>query len=130
MPTAPANQNKAASERFIPPIELITENNIGIHDKENILDEYKRIGNTVAAMLKNRAGLRPDSHVLDVGCGTGRVAAPLTEYLTTGSYTGIDVVKSSIEWCEEVFRDFENFHFIHTDLYSKFYNPNASLTAE
>jgi len=114
----------------IPPIELIADNNIGIHDKENVLDEYKRIGVSVATMLKNRVGLRPESHVLDVGCGTGRVARPLTEYLTAGSYTGIDVVKSSIEWCRENFGDVENFRFVHADLYSKFYNPDASLTAD
>jgi ubiquinone/menaquinone biosynthesis C-methylase UbiE len=113
-----------------PPIELITANNVGIHDKENVLDEYKRIGIYVATTLQNRAGLRPESDVLDVGCGTGRVAIPLTEYLTTGSYTGIDVVKSSIEWCQSAFRNFENFRFVHADLYSKFYNPDASMTAE
>lgn len=115
---------------LVPPIELITQNNVGIHDKENVLNEYNKIGNYIATVLKNRAGLRPESHVLDVGCGTGRVAIPLTEYLTTGSYTGVDVVKSSIEWCASAFRDFQNFRFVHADLYSEFYNPSASLTAE
>lgn len=121
---------RRSTRNFVPPIELIAENNIGIHDKENVLDEYKRIGTSIAKMLKTRTGLRPESDVLDVGCGTGRVAMHLTEYLTTGSYTGIDVVKSSVEWCQDVFRDFPNFRFIHANLYSKFYNPDASLTAE
>ena len=115
---------------LIPPIEIIAGNNIGIHDKENILDEYERIGNSVAAMLKNQAGLQPESDVFDVGCGTGRVAMPLTEYLTTGSYSGIDVVESSVEWCREAFHDFSNFHFFHVDLYSEFYNSDASFKAE
>lgn len=115
---------------LVPPIELIAENNIGIHDKENVLDEYKRIGAYIAAVLKSRVGMQPDSDVLDMGCGTGRVARSLTDYLTTGSYTGVDIVKSSVEWCRENFRDFPNFHFIHADLYSKFYNPDATMTAE
>lgn len=127
-PSARREDGRAAG--LIPPIELITANNVGIHDKENVLDEYKRIGVAVSTMLKNRAELQPESDVLDVGCGTGRVAIPLADYLTTGSYTGIDVVKSSIEWCEKAFRDFPNFRFVHADLYSKFYNPDAAQTAE
>lgn len=115
---------------LVPPIELIIENKIGIRNKENVLDEYKRIGNYIATVLKNRAGLHPESDALDMGCGTGRVARSLTEYLTTGSYTGVDIVESSIEWCRDNFRNFHNFRFIHADLYSKFYNPTASLTAE
>jgi ubiquinone/menaquinone biosynthesis C-methylase UbiE len=66
---------------LVPPIELITENKIGVRDKENFIDEYKRMGTFIATMLKNGAGLQPESDVLDMGCGTGRVARPLTEYL-------------------------------------------------
>ena len=126
----PARQEDRKAASLVPPIELITANNVGIHDKENILEEYNRIGTAITTMLKNRAELRPESDVLDVGCGTGRIAIPLTDYLTTGSYTGIDVVASSIQWCRKAFRDFKNFRFIHAKLYSKFYNPGASLTAE
>ena len=36
-------------------------------------------------------GLRPDDYVVDVGCGSGRLAKPLADYLR-GPYLGIDVV--------------------------------------
>ena len=38
-------------------------------------------GEELVGMLKKHAGLLPTGRVLDVGCGIGRVAAPLTEYL-------------------------------------------------
>lgn len=117
---------RRGSRNLVPPVELIVGNNIGTHDKEHIVDEYKKVGAKVASKLKDQAGVRPESDVLDVGCGTGRVAM----YLTTGSYTGIDVVKSSIEWCQKAFRDFPNFRFVHADLYSEFYNSGAVLKAE
>ncbi|HUF55079.1 MAG TPA: class I SAM-dependent methyltransferase [Thermohalobaculum sp.] len=114
---------------LIPPLEVIDANRIGIHDRENVIAEYNKISTFMFNVLKGRAGLKETSDVLDVGCGTGRVAMPLTRFLTTGSYTGIDIVKSSIDWCQEAFRDFPNFRFVHADLYSEYYNPEATLKA-
>src|SRR4051812_33177243 len=107
-----------------PPVELIAQTNVGIHDKENVMKEYRKIGTYMFTVLKNRAKVLPDSRILDMGCGLGRVAAPFTEYLTDGTYTGVDVVKESIDWCTQAYRPFKNFRFIHADLYSKFYNPS------
>ena len=41
--------------------------------------------------LVKHYGLRRDGYLIDVGCGSGRLAKPLSEYLA-GSYLGIDVV--------------------------------------
>ena len=41
----------------------------------------------------------PDHKVLEIGCGIGRMAVPLTQYLSTGTYDGIDVVADGINWC-------------------------------
>src|SRR4051794_26342926 len=56
-------------------------------------------------------GLRRDEDVLDVGCGIGRTAIPLTEYLSEhGSYRGFDISRESIEWCSrEITSRFPNF---------------------
>jgi len=78
------------------------------------------------------AYLRPHEQVLDIGCGTGRMARPLTKYLTGGSYDGIDIVAPSIEWCQQTYAPrFPNFHFHFSDIYNKAYNPTGKhLAAE
>jgi SAM-dependent methyltransferase len=42
-------------------------------------------------------GLRKDDYVIDVGCGSGRLAKPLSQYLS-GKYLGIDVVPDLIDY--------------------------------
>jgi len=38
------------------------------------------------------AGLAPDGDLVDVGCGSGRLAVYLVDHLQAGSYLGTDVV--------------------------------------
>jgi SAM-dependent methyltransferase len=42
-------------------------------------------------------GLRPDGYVVDVGCGSGRLAQPLADYLH-GRYLGIDIVPKLVDY--------------------------------
>jgi SAM-dependent methyltransferase len=72
------------------------------------------------------AGLTPGDAVLEPGCGTGRMAKPLSRYLTSGSYDGFDVVPSAIEWCEQNIKH-PNFRFRHVDVRNRYYNPDGSL---
>jgi SAM-dependent methyltransferase len=115
---------------LIPPFELVTANNVGIHDAENILAEYIRIGEHIVKRLQQMAGLAPDSDVLDVGCGTGRVARAMANFLASGTYTGVDIVESSIGWCQEAFRQYEKFKFVHADVHSVFYNADGTSLPE
>ena len=39
-------------------------------------------------------GLQPKNYVIDLGCGAGRLAKPLSEYLT-GRFLGLDIVPTS-----------------------------------
>jgi SAM-dependent methyltransferase len=72
--------------------------------------------------------LRPEDRVLDVGCGSGRMAVPLTEYLTTGSYEGFDITADTVKWCQKkITPAFPNFRFRLVDVYNKTFNPNGSL---
>jgi SAM-dependent methyltransferase len=71
-------------------------------------------------------GLRPEHNVLDVGCGIGRMARPLTRYLTTGSYEGIDIVPRGIHWCvRNISSRYPNFHFQLADIQNQMYNPHG-----
>ncbi len=75
-------------------------------------------------LLKEYTSLQPDYSVLDVGCGIGRAAVPLTQYLSTkGKYEGFDVVKKGIDWCRKnISKDFSNFNFQHISLNNDLYN--------
>jgi SAM-dependent methyltransferase len=46
-------------------------------------------------------GLTPNGYVVDVGCGSGRLAKPLAEYLK-GKYLGIDVVPDLVEYARRL----------------------------
>lgn len=76
-------------------------------------------------------GLKPDDCVLDVGSGIGRVAVPLTTYLSPeGEYWGFDIVRAGIAWCKShITPRYGNFHFLHCDIYNKFYSPNGRISA-
>lgn len=46
-------------------------------------------------------GLKDTDYLIDVGCGSGRLAKPLADYLT-GKYLGIDVVPGLVEYARKL----------------------------
>jgi SAM-dependent methyltransferase len=74
-------------------------------------------------------GLQPGHRILDVGCGIGNLAVGLREYLT-GSYEGIDIVPSAVEWCQRAITPrYPRFRFDHADVSSAAYNPHGAVNA-
>jgi len=68
--------------------------------------------------------LKPSDRVLDIGCGIGRMALPLTQYLEAGSYDGVDIVADGVDWCtQNITSRYEKFRFHHLDLGHAIYNP-------
>ena len=48
------------------------------------------------------AGLEPHHHVLDLGCGVGRLAVALSQYLDgRGRYVGLDTDRKAIRTCKK-----------------------------
>jgi SAM-dependent methyltransferase len=91
--------------------------------------DFYECGEVFFRYFTDIAGLKPHERVLDVGCGTGRMARPLTRYLTSGSYDGIDIVAPAIEWCERAYQRLSNFHFHFADICNQAYNPAGRLRA-
>ena len=87
--------------------------------------DFKVVGEAFRDYLVNLGGLRPDDRLLDVGCGCGRIAVPLTGYLSDkGSFEGFDIYKEGIEWCtRNITARRPNFRFRFADIYNKRYNP-------
>jgi SAM-dependent methyltransferase len=93
--------------------------------------DFLQIGHEMLRLLIACAGLTPRDSVLDVGCGIGRVALPLTQFLSdNGRYEGFDVVPSLIDWCAvHIARNYPNFRFQCVDLVNSFYNPTGGLAS-
>lgn len=93
--------------------------------------DFEKIGREFRNYFVDIGNLKPTERVLDVGCGIGRMAIPLTDYLSPqGGYWGFDIVKKGIDWCNErIAPKFSNFHFQHSDVYNKHYNPDGKVRA-
>lgn len=94
--------------------------------------DFKRIGEHYLTLFKEHCNLLPNHSVLDVGCGIGRIAIPLTKYLNNeGSYQGFDIVKTGIDWCKKnISKTNPNFMFTHIDLKNDLYNLKTEQAAK
>src|SRR5262245_61741305 len=62
-------------------------------------EEFESLGRIKLRFLTEH-GLTPESRVLDVGCGTGQLAAPLVGYLSDrGRYCGTDIAPEAVAFC-------------------------------
>ena len=92
--------------------------------------DYVRVGQQFKQLFID-AGLQPHHAILDVGCGIGRAAAPLVDYLDeAGRYAGFDVMAQAIDWCKaNIAVGDPRFAFLHADMHSDRYNPEGSQPA-
>lgn len=73
-------------------------------------EEYDRLSGVKLQYLVD-LGLRPESRLLDVGCGTGQLAQACEAFLSDdGLYFGTDLGESGIAFCRERFKR-PNFQF-------------------
>ncbi len=92
--------------------------------------KFLETGNEFLRYFIELGGLKQTDNILEVGCGVGRMARPLTKYLTAGTYEGIDIVPKGINWCQkEITRRYSNFRFQLADIRSTMYNPQGRFSA-
>jgi SAM-dependent methyltransferase len=92
---------------------------------------FDEAGKAYFNYFKTLGQLTPDQSVLDVGCGVGRMAVPLTEYLSPkGRYEGFDIMENVVAWCSKnITPRFPNFRFQWVQIYNKEYNTRATVQA-
>ncbi|MBI9111336.1 class I SAM-dependent methyltransferase [Maridesulfovibrio ferrireducens] len=93
--------------------------------------DFRKIGQKMITLCKDQLELAPNEKVLDIGCGVGRLAFPLLEYLNeSGRYEGFDTFPAGVKWCSEnITPEFPNFNFQQVDIFNTTYNPYAQTKA-
>jgi len=100
-------------------VTKIPVNSIPIGRRGKFLEKGKKI----LDIFKTLGKLEPDQRVLEIGCGMGRLALPMTKYLQKGEYYGLDIIPICIEYCKDNIEEkYLNSHFRLLDVYNKEYN--------
>lgn len=99
-----------------------------IHDTKT----YLASGQRSLSQLRQYANLAPEHSVMDVGCGFGRVAIQMLDFLKPDStYLGLDIVRSEIDWCTaHITPRNPRFLFRHLDVQNSRYNPDGGQRAD
>jgi SAM-dependent methyltransferase len=93
---------------------------------------FDHLGEEFVDYFVRFCALQPDQRVLDIGCGIGRCAIPLTRFLSAqGEYRGFDIRRDGIEWCQKNIESrFPNFRFQCINLANPTYHPAGEELAD
>jgi len=92
--------------------------------------EFVKVGRTICNLLKAHTALSPESKTLEIGCGCGRNAFALADFLHEGTYTGMDIERVALEGAKknEWLRK-KSFSFDLLDVRNDAYNPEGRYAA-
>lgn len=113
---------------FLIPKSYIPPKNI-MYGGSSTVESYISVSQHFFLLFLKYGRIRPDSCILDVGSGSGRMCLFLTQYLSDkGSYTGFDPIYRGPTWCtENITPHHPNFTFKHIPFYNKHYSPNGDI---
>ena len=127
---------KAAKHKLLPPKEFVIYRNSVLPAKHLRFNGPKFRDNSFyvhtagleAKRLIEKLGCNKGSHVLEIGCGQGRLATGLLKLIGPLSYVGFDVHLPSVRWCREYIEKREpSYHFEHLDIASERYNKDGKM---
>lgn len=140
MENNPGSQTPATSTSTVARLEpnrstLLGDLQFGIEVKEPLggINPFNPYFDKIGLLFRNLAiehvGLHKNHRILDIGCGTGRMANPLIEFIGNGSYHGFDINKRFIKYCHDSERYDKRFRFDCYDIQHDEYNKDGSLDA-
>jgi 2-polyprenyl-3-methyl-5-hydroxy-6-metoxy-1,4-benzoquinol methylase len=106
---ARAERDAALAERKLFYLKESYERHVAYCKKSSQLDEamsyavggeFDLIGDIECAIMQYY-GLEPTHYLIDVGCGSGRLAKPLSNYLA-GRYLGTDLVQDLVDYARRL----------------------------
>jgi SAM-dependent methyltransferase len=90
--------------------------------------DFVAAGAQIVRSLTAHAGLSGRDHVLDIGCGNGRVAEPLAPMLADdGGYLGFDISRRATQACRRRFAGRPHMAFEHLDVWNGEYNTTGKV---
>lgn len=85
---------------------------------------FDNIGGHFFQLLVEHARLTKNKRVLDVGCGTGRLAKQFEQFLDDGNYEGFDINPHFVEYCRQTY---PRLNFTLCDVRHDEYNPTGKI---
>jgi len=112
-------------DKLVPPMKL--RRLVG----STSISDFKSVGKDFLKCFIELGELKHNDKVLDVGCGVGRIAVALTQYLNEeGIYEGFDVDAEQVNWARKnIAPEFPNFHFRFVDIQNSNFNPKGKDAA-
>ena len=106
-------------DRDVPPMKFV---------RVSPYQTFREAGQEWLSKLRQVGRLQPHEKVLDIGCGGGRVALALMDYLSNeGSYTGADIRRDEITWLQSHYSSKRsNFKFEFLDVENAFYSRDPN----
>lgn len=90
--------------------------------------DFFQLGQSLANLLQEWDVYKQHDTIVDVGCGSGRLAMGLLDKGIT-QYYGLDVIPACIKFATEAFKDYKRFHFYHLDVKNAAYYPQGKQDA-
>ena len=119
-------EDKPKNDRLLGDIKIDPEVKVPLGGINPYSPYFDTIGNSFLKLLIEHARLNKKRKVLDVGCGTGRMAKQFAKFLEHGSYEGFDINERFVDYCKDAYKN-KKFGFKLCDVKHSEYNPSGTI---